>query len=51
MQNNFYRQVRNINFDMTQQASSNTQNYQLYVPTGIHWQGELDDRYRPFVRG
>lgn len=38
-QNNFYRQIRNINFDMTGQAPLNTQNYQTYVPTGIHWQG------------
>ncbi|PNP39417.1 hypothetical protein TGAMA5MH_08623 [Trichoderma gamsii] len=37
-QNNFYRQIRNFNFDMTQQAPQNTQNFQLYVPTGIHWQ-------------
>jgi len=38
-QNNFYRQIRNINFDMTAQAPQNTQNYQVYVPTGVHWQG------------
>lgn len=38
-QNNFYRQIRNFNFDMTQQAPQNTQNFQIYVPTGIHWQG------------
>lgn len=43
-QNNFYRQVRNFNFDLTFQAASNTQNYQQYVPTGIHWQGEQSHR-------
>ncbi|KAM0260057.1 hypothetical protein ACHAQJ_002981 [Trichoderma viride] len=37
-QNNFYRQIRNFNFDLTQQAPQNTQNFQVYTPTGIHWQ-------------
>lgn len=35
-QNNFYRQIRNIIFDLTKQAPTNQQNYQNYVPTGIH---------------
>jgi hypothetical protein len=37
-QSNFYRQIRNFNFDMTGMNWTNTDNDQLYFPTGIHWQ-------------
>ena len=37
-QSNFYRQIRNFNFDMTGMNWTNTDNDQPYVPTGIHWQ-------------
>ncbi|KAI1076806.1 pectin lyase-like protein [Whalleya microplaca] len=37
-QSNFYRQIRNFKFDMTQQNRTNYDNDQEYVPTGIHWQ-------------
>jgi glucan 1,3-beta-glucosidase len=34
-QSNFFRQIRNFVFDMTGMNKTNTQNDQLYVPTGI----------------
>lgn len=37
-QSNFYRQIRNFQFDMTAQNWTNTDNDQTYHPTGIHWQ-------------
>lgn len=37
-QSNFYRQIRNFVFDMTAQNWTNTDNDQLYVPAGVHWQ-------------
>lgn len=37
-QSNFYRQIRNFNFDMTGMNWTNTDNDQTYVPAGIHWQ-------------
>ncbi|KAH8800365.1 pectate lyase superfamily protein-domain-containing protein [Xylogone sp. PMI_703] len=37
-QNQFYRQIRNFNIDLTAMPNSNTQGDQTYVPTGIHWQ-------------
>jgi glucan 1,3-beta-glucosidase len=37
-QNQFFRQIRNFVFDMTAMNWTNTDNGQLYVPTGIHWQ-------------
>ncbi|KUJ14026.1 pectin lyase-like protein [Mollisia scopiformis] len=37
-QSNFYRQIRNFNFDMTGMNWTNTDNDQTYFPTGIHWQ-------------
>ncbi|WPH01842.1 Hypothetical protein R9X50_00469600 [Acrodontium crateriforme] len=37
-QNNFYRSIQNINFDLSGQATRNFQNGQIYTPTGIHWQ-------------
>ncbi|KAG9760638.1 pectin lyase-like protein, partial [Aureobasidium melanogenum] len=37
-QNQFYRQVRNFVFDLTDMSSTNEDNGQVYVPTGIHWQ-------------
>jgi hypothetical protein len=38
-QNQFYRQIRNIIFDLTLMNRTNTDEAgQPYVPTGIHWQ-------------
>ncbi|KAK3369519.1 putative glucan 1,3-beta-glucosidase precursor [Lasiosphaeria ovina] len=37
-QSNFYRQIRNLVFDLTGMARQNFQGDQQYVPTGIHWQ-------------
>lgn len=37
-QSNFYRQIRNFVFDMTGQNWTNTDNDQVYVPSGVHWQ-------------
>lgn len=37
-QSNFYRQIRNIVFDLTAMGHTNMQGDQQYVPTGIHWQ-------------
>ena len=35
-QSNFYRQIRNFNFDMTSMNATNTDGDQIYMPTGIH---------------
>jgi glucan 1,3-beta-glucosidase len=37
-QSNFYRQIRNFNFNMTAMNWTNMDNGQTYVPAGIHWQ-------------
>ncbi|KAI1735147.1 pectate lyase superfamily protein-domain-containing protein [Xylaria scruposa] len=37
-QSNFYRQIRNLEFDMTGMNWTNYDNDQEYVPAGIHWQ-------------
>ena len=37
-QNQFFRQIRNFVFDMTDMPLSTADNDQPYVPTGIHWQ-------------
>ncbi|KAH8800676.1 pectate lyase superfamily protein-domain-containing protein [Xylogone sp. PMI_703] len=37
-QNQFYRQIRNFNFDLTEMPNQNQQGDQTSVPTGIHWQ-------------
>ncbi|KAH8803504.1 pectate lyase superfamily protein-domain-containing protein, partial [Xylogone sp. PMI_703] len=37
-QNQFYRQIRNFNFDLTAMPNQNQQGDQTFVPTGIHWQ-------------
>jgi hypothetical protein len=37
-QNQFFRQIRNFRFDLTQIARHNYDNGQEYTPTGIHWQ-------------
>jgi hypothetical protein len=37
-QNQFYRQIRNFNFDLTAMPFHNVDGDQTYVPTGIHWQ-------------
>ncbi|KAF4186957.1 hypothetical protein CNMCM7927_004692 [Aspergillus lentulus] len=37
-QSNFYRQIRNLVFDMTGMNWTNYDNDQEYVPAGIHWQ-------------
>lgn len=41
-QSNFYRSIQNINFDLTGQGRQNYQNGQIYVPTGVHWQGNAN---------
>ncbi|XXG95201.1 hypothetical protein Hte_001461 [Hypoxylon texense] len=37
-QNQFFRQIRNFIFDLTEMPSSTDDNDQPLVPTGIHWQ-------------
>jgi glucan 1,3-beta-glucosidase len=37
-QNQFYRQIRNIIFDLTAMNGTNSDGGQIYVPTGLHWQ-------------
>ena len=37
-QNQFFRQIRNFNIDLTAMANQNQQSGQTFVPTGIHWQ-------------
>ncbi|KAL1957810.1 hypothetical protein VTO42DRAFT_5528 [Malbranchea cinnamomea] len=37
-QNQFFRQIRNFRFDLTEMNRINYDNDQEYVPTGIHWQ-------------
>ncbi|KAM0737762.1 hypothetical protein ACQRIT_007766 [Beauveria bassiana] len=37
-QNQFFRQIRNFRFDLTDMPESTDENDQNYVPTGIHWQ-------------
>ncbi|RJE26608.1 hypothetical protein PHISCL_01022 [Aspergillus sclerotialis] len=37
-QNQFYRQIRNIIFDLTEMPNEITSGDQSYVPTGLHWQ-------------
>ncbi|OAX79997.1 hypothetical protein ACJ72_05678, partial [Emergomyces africanus] len=37
-QNQFFRQIRNFIFDMTEMPLSTSENDQPLVPTGIHWQ-------------
>ncbi|KAH7311222.1 pectate lyase superfamily protein-domain-containing protein [Stachybotrys elegans] len=37
-QNQFFRQIRNFHFDLTDMPESTAENDQDLVPTGIHWQ-------------
>ncbi|KAF9873206.1 putative glucan -beta-glucosidase protein [Colletotrichum karsti] len=37
-QNQFFRQIRNFRFDLTEMPESTAENDQDLVPTGIHWQ-------------
>ena len=37
-QNNFFRQIRNFNLDLTYMNATNYDSSQSYMPTGIHWQ-------------
>ncbi|KAK4233336.1 glycoside hydrolase family 55 protein [Achaetomium macrosporum] len=37
-QNQFYRQIRNLVFDLTAMNDTNQDGDQTFVPTGIHWQ-------------
>ncbi|OHW93690.1 glucan-beta-glucosidase [Colletotrichum incanum] len=37
-QNQFFRQIRNFRFDLTDMPESTAENDQDLVPTGIHWQ-------------
>ncbi|KAH9238229.1 glycoside hydrolase family 55 protein [Colletotrichum gloeosporioides 23] len=37
-QNQFFRQIRNFRFDLTDMPDSTAENDQDLVPTGIHWQ-------------
>ncbi|KAH7034830.1 pectate lyase superfamily protein-domain-containing protein, partial [Microdochium trichocladiopsis] len=37
-QNQFFRQIRHINFNLERMGLGNTEHDQNYVPTGIHWQ-------------
>jgi hypothetical protein len=37
-QNQFFRQIRNLVFDLRDMKLNNTADSQDYVPTGIHWQ-------------
>ncbi|KAJ5638651.1 pectin lyase-like protein [Penicillium herquei] len=37
-QNQFYRQIRNFEFDLTAMNWTNYDDGQEYVPTGLHWQ-------------
>ncbi len=37
-QNQFFRQIRNFRFDLTEMPESTAENDQPLVPTGIHWQ-------------
>jgi len=37
-QNQFFRQIRNLVFDLTDMPASTSENDQDLVPTGIHWQ-------------
>ncbi|KAL2802026.1 pectate lyase superfamily protein-domain-containing protein [Aspergillus granulosus] len=37
-QNQFFRQIRNFRFDLTDMPESTAENDQELVPTGIHWQ-------------
>ncbi|KAH8805231.1 pectate lyase superfamily protein-domain-containing protein, partial [Xylogone sp. PMI_703] len=37
-QNQFFRQIRNFNIDLTAMPNQNQAGDQTYVPTGIHWQ-------------
>jgi hypothetical protein len=37
-QNQFFRQIRNFNLDLTDMPDENQSGDQTYVPTGIHWQ-------------
>ena len=37
-QNQFFRQIRNFRFDLTEMPVSTEDNDQPFVPTGIHWQ-------------
>lgn len=37
-QNQFFRQIRNFRFDMTEMPETTDENGQSYAPTGMHWQ-------------
>ena len=37
-QNQFFWQIRNFRFDLTKMPDAIDDNYQSYVPTGLHWQ-------------